>query len=129
MEEVGLGKTGVTYLVGQDNLIRNQSRFLIERPEEYFLSLEKKGVSNDIISKIKILNSSIGLQPVNTLGTMAALKGEIGTQAFPNYHGSEVLSAYKPLKLDKVNWVIMSEMHKSEAFAAIPILFNKFLFW
>ncbi len=128
-EEVGLGKTGVTYLVGHDNLMRNQSRLLVENPEEYFLSLNDHGLSNDIISKIKILNSSIGLQPVNTLGTISALTGEIGTQIFPNYHGAEVLSAYKPLNLDKVHWVIMSEIHKSEAFAAIPIMFKKFLFW
>ena len=41
-EKDGLGKTGETILVGSDYLMRSQSRFLVENPEEYFKELEKK---------------------------------------------------------------------------------------
>jgi PAS domain S-box-containing protein len=128
-EEVGLGYSGETYLVGKDYLMRNQSRFLIEDAEKYFMSLEKMNLQQKIISKIKVLNSSIGLQPVRTPGTIAALNGETGTKIFHDYRGVEVLSAYKPLKIDLVDWVIMSEIDKSEAYKAIPVLIKNFLYW
>ena len=34
-QDVGLGASGETYLVGEDLLLRNQSRFLIEDRERY----------------------------------------------------------------------------------------------
>jgi ABC-type phosphate transport system substrate-binding protein/serine phosphatase RsbU (regulator of sigma subunit) len=128
-EKVGLGKSGETYLVGDDFLLRNQSRFLIDDSENYFLALSNAGLSNDIVSKIKSLNSTIGLQPVETVGTRAALQGETGTRIFQDYRGIEVLSSYKPLKVDQVNWVIMSEIDKAEAFSSISVMVKRFLTW
>jgi sigma-B regulation protein RsbU (phosphoserine phosphatase) len=128
-EEVGLGNSGETYLVGTDYLMRNQSRFLIEDAEKYFISLEKMSLQQEVVSKIKALNTTIGLQPVRTEGTMAALNGETNTKIFQDYRGVEVMSAYKPLNIDLIDWVIMSEIDKSEAYAAIPILIKNFLYW
>ncbi|RLE02695.1 MAG: hypothetical protein DRJ13_05295 [Bacteroidetes bacterium] len=128
-EKVGLGKTGETYLVGSDYLIRNQSRFLVEDFENYIKSLESTNMPNDIISRIESLKSAIGLQPVLTEGTRAALRGATGTQIFTDYRGEEVLSSYRPLELDQVNWVIMSEIDSEEAFSPISVLFRRFAIW
>lgn len=128
-EKVGLGKTGETYLVGSDYLMRNQSRFLIEDAENYFRSLNNMEIDRETKSKIKILNSTIGLQPVATQGTHTALNGETGTKIFEDYRGVEVMSAYKPLKIELLDWVIMSEIDKSEAFEAIPALLKNFAYW
>jgi len=128
-EKVGLGKTGETYLVGGDYLIRNQSRFLVEDFENYIKGLKSTNMPNDIISRIESLKSAIGLQPVLTEGTRSALGGATGTRIFPDYRGVEVLSSYRPLELDQVNWVIMSEIDKDEAFSAISVLFRRFAIW
>jgi len=128
-EKVGLGKTGETYIVGDDHLMRTQSRFLVEDPDNYIETLKKKNISDEIIGLIKSLNSAIGLQPVKTEGTIAALNGETGMQMFQDYRGVEVLSSFKPLNVSQVNWVIMSELDKSEAFYAVSVMFKKFLFW
>jgi len=128
-DHVGLGKTGETYLVGNDYLMRNQSRFLVEDSENFFKALEKTDISRETISKIKTLNSTIGLLPIVTRGTQMAMKGESGTRMFSDYRGTDVLSAYKPLSLQGLNWVILSEIDKSEAFAAIHLLFKRFTFW
>ena len=40
---VGLGDSGEVYLVGQDFKMRNNSRFLIEAPDEYFKFLKELG--------------------------------------------------------------------------------------
>ena len=121
-EDVGLGKSGETYIVGDDFLLRNQSRFLIEDSESYFQMIEEIGTSEITINQIRNLNSTIGLQKVRTLGTIAALNGYTGTAIFPDYRGAPVFSAYKPLKIEGVNWVIMSEKDEVEVFLPIQEL-------
>jgi PAS domain S-box-containing protein len=118
-ESVGLGKTGETYIVGDDYKLRNQSRFLIEDKENYFNMIEKIGIPVDIRNQIKNANNTIGLQEVKTIGTEAALNGEIDTKIFDDYRGVSVLSSYRPLNIADVNWVIMSEIDEVEAFESI----------
>ena len=52
-EDVGLGHTGETYIVGADYKIRNQSRFLIEDYENYFKMLVEIGTDESVIRKMK----------------------------------------------------------------------------
>jgi PAS domain S-box-containing protein len=119
---VGLGESGETYIVGNDFLLRNQSRFLIEDSENYFRLIEEIGTPLTTIARIRNLNSTIGLQEVKTDGTEAALSGLTGTDIFPDYRGVPVLSSYKPLNIRDANWVIMSEIDQEEAFSAIRSL-------
>jgi len=120
--DVGLGESGETYIVGDDYTLRNQSRFLIEDPENYFQAIEEVGVPLDTRARIRNINSTIGLQEVRTRGTEAALQGESGSAIFPDYRGVPVLSAYGPLNIEDVRWAIMSEIDESEAFATIGVL-------
>ena len=120
--EVGLGESGETYIIGSDFLIRNQSRFLIEDRNNYFMMMQKSGLPEETINRIRNLNSTIGLQPVKTRGTKAALSGETGTQIFHDYRGVSVLSSYKPLNISDVNWAIMSEIDEAEAFKYVHYL-------
>jgi PAS domain S-box-containing protein len=117
-KEVGLGESGEVYLVANDYKLRNQSRFLIEDRENYLKMIEGVGISKETIELIEESNNSIGLQEVKTVGTEAALLGKSGEEIFPDYRGVEVLSSYRPLSLPGLNWVIMSEIDRSEAFRA-----------
>jgi PAS domain S-box-containing protein len=126
-ENVGLGESGETYIVGDDYTMRNQSRFLIEDPENYFKTIRESGVASQTADMIESFKSSIGLQPVNTEGTTAALEGNSGTAIFPDYRGVPVFSSYRPLHLEDVNWVIMSEMDEAEAFAPVEKLKDRFI--
>jgi serine phosphatase RsbU (regulator of sigma subunit) len=117
--QVGLGSTGETYIVGDDFTLRNQSRFLIEDSANYFKMIKEIGLPDATVERIRNFNSSIGLQPVKTEGTEAALKGQTGAKIFPDYRGVPVLSAYKPLKIEGMHWAIMSELDESEAFAKV----------
>jgi hypothetical protein len=116
-QDVGLGVSGETYLVGEDLLLRNQSRFLIEDREQYLEMIREIGTPEDIVRQIESQSNSIGLQQVDTIGTRAALAGETDTQIFPDYRGVDVLSAFRPLNVPGINWVIMSEIDKAEALA------------
>jgi serine phosphatase RsbU (regulator of sigma subunit) len=121
-EKVGLGKTGETYLVGNDYKIRNQSRFLIEDSAAYFRMITDLGTDPTTIRKIRNLQTCIGLQEVKTEGTEAALTGETGEKIFDDYRGVAVLSAYRPLNIPGLNWAIMSEIDEEEAFEPVYTL-------
>lgn len=61
-ETDGLGKTGETYLVGRDYLMRSASRFLIETPEAYLQTLRSIGTDTATIERIRQYKTSILLE-------------------------------------------------------------------
>lgn len=115
----GLGKTGATYLVGDDNLVRSQSRFLIENPEGYLADIASQGSSEAKIKRIKSLSTAILLQEVNSPVVDTALSGESGTVVRKDHRGQPVLTAYGPLQINGLRWAILADIDTSEAF--IPI--------
>ena len=118
-ENVGLGKSGETYIVAEDFTLRNQSRFFIEDKENYFKMIEEIGTPESTVAKIRNFESTIGLQEVKTEGTIAALEGKTDAKIFNDYRGVSVLSSYKPLEIQDMHWVIMSEIDTEEAFAHV----------
>lgn len=126
-KKVGLGESGETYIVGDDLLMRNQSRFLLEDRENYLSMIRSIGVPDETIRRIETLNSSIGLQKVDTLGTRSALTGNSKTEIFSDYRGVPVLSSYRPLRIPHVSWVILSEIDAAEAFAPVEALKKRVL--
>lgn len=127
--DVGLGESGETYIVGDDNLLRNQPRYFIEDSAGYFDALKATGLDQNILERIRNMGSAIGLQPVKTKGTAAALSGITETEVFRDYRDVSVLSSYRPLKIEDVNWVIMSEIDEDEAFSAVLSLRNQIVLW
>ena len=89
----GLGETGEMYLVGTDGFMRSNSRFS-EKPT--------------VLSK-----------KVDTEATRDAFSGNTGTQIIDDYRGVSVLSAYTPLNFGSVDWVLLVEIDKKEAFQTI----------
>ncbi len=116
-QDAGLGLSGETYLVAGDKTLRSMSRFLIEDKRGYLDALKVAGVTQTILDKISAKNTSIGLQPGDTPGVEAALSGTTGFDIFPDYRKVPVLSAYRPLQIEGLDWVIMSEIDEEEAFA------------
>jgi len=113
--EVGLGSSGETYLVGDDHLLRSQSRFLHDDKEGYFKALTEAGIDTKVVDKIAASGSSIGYQKVNNEAVKAALVGQKGISIIKDYRNVDVLSAFAPLDIKGVNWAILSEIDVAEA--------------
>ena len=126
-EAVGLGKTGETFLVGEDKIMRSSSRFLLESPEDYVVYMKTQGLDQKLLDEIMVKGTSVALQPVNTVGLEKALSGETGFDIFPDYRGVSVLSAYSKLDIQDLNWYIFSEIDESEAYAPATILSESLL--
>lgn len=89
----GMGQSGETYIVGQDYLMRSDSRF---SEESTILKTEVTGKTVDL-----------------------ALKGEKGVEIVEDYRGINVMSAYGPLDFMGTRWAILAEIDEEEVM--IPV--------
>ncbi len=121
-EHRGMGRSVKTYLVGEDMLMRSDSRFFSENKEKYISLLKKQGYNKALIKKMRALDTTILLQEVNTSGVKEALKGSEGAGLFPDYRNVPVLGAYTPIHIKGLKWVLMSEIDRDEAFSSIENL-------
>jgi len=118
----GLGASGQAYIAGPDRRLRSDSRFELERPDEYLGQLRAAGVSADLIERVQryrtaVLNLSVAPE-------VAALIGgrEAGTHIGRSLRGVEVLRSYAPLSLPGLDWFVVAEIDAAEAFAPVSVL-------
>ena len=123
----GLGKTGETYLVGPDYGMRSTSRFLIEQPEQYFQAIAAEGLPKDEVALIEEFNTSILHQQVTTPAIEKALDNLTGFAIVEDYRGKPTLSAYRPLDLNGLNWVINAQIDTAEAFEPTKVFQRRVL--
>lgn len=112
--EDGLGESGEVYLVGSDLTMRSDSRFLLEDAEGYLETLTKAEVANESLQRIKNLNTSILNQQVKTTSAYLAIEGKTGRKIIHNYRGIKLLSAYAPLNINNLRWIILAEKELAE---------------
>ena len=99
--KAGMGKSGETYIVGKDLLMRSDSRFSKE--------------------------STILKRKVNTEGAKLGLAGKSGVVEGPDYRGTPVVSAYAPLDFQGARWVLLAEIDVEEVLAPVVELRNLLL--
>lgn len=97
----GLGESGEAYLVGDDFIMRSNSRFT---------------------------KNAINQQKVNTFGVLEAFEGNDGTQKIKDYRGVPVFSAYKKLDIEGLNWVLLAEIDVQEAMIPIYNIRNNIIY-
>jgi hypothetical protein len=89
----GMGRTGETYLVGADQLMRSDSRF-----SEDSTTLEVR---------------------VESETAKLALAGETGVALAQDYRDIPVLSAYGSFELEDFDWAVMAEVDREEIFESV----------
>jgi methyl-accepting chemotaxis protein len=94
----GMGKSGESYIVGEDNLMRSDSRFSKE----------------STILKTKIDNASVS----------SAIEGKTGVHTIADYRGVPVVSAFGSMVFNGAKWAIITEIDEEEAFAAVADMRN-----
>lgn len=106
-EGTGLGETGETYLIGKDQLWRNDSRFL-----------------KDLGVNTTILNPSF---KVDSEAARSALAGNSGQAQIVDYRGVPVLSVWSPVQIvedagsspEDQQWALIAEIDQEEALAPV----------
>ncbi|RJX35970.1 MAG: methyl-accepting chemotaxis protein [Desulfurivibrio sp.] len=100
----GMGKTGETYLVGTDKLMRSDS----------FLDSTNHSV------KASFANPTKG--SVDTEAAREALAGQADVKIIIDYNGNPVLSAYTPVKVGENVWALLAEIDEAEVMAPVKSL-------
>lgn len=93
--DIGMGRTGEAYLVGSDFFMRSASRF----------------------NSPKVANQVCKTEPV-----LQGIDGISGICKALDYRNVKVLSAFRPLKIKNLNWVITAEIDWNEALSDAMIL-------
>lgn len=117
-ERVGMGRTGESYLVGDDNLMRSDSRLFLQDRDAYRRDVVAAGTPKEVADTAITQGTTVLVQPVGTKATEAAQRGETGTLIATDYLGHLALQAYAPLKLQDLDWVIIASIDSEEAFAS-----------
>jgi signal transduction histidine kinase len=99
-ENNGLGETGETYLVGNDYLMRSNSRF-----------------KENAVFNIK----------VNSTSVMKAFLGETGAEIVCDYRNISCLSSYSRVNIEGLRWVILAEIDEQEAMIPVYAIRNSIL--
>ncbi len=89
----GLGETGETYIVGKDRLLRTDSRFHQE--------------------------STLMSTKVDTEAVDRAYSEGAGQGIIKNYRGVEVFSVWSPIHIGELDWVMIAEMSRQEAYGSV----------
>ncbi len=113
--EAGFGRSGETYLVGSDQLMRSQARMLVEAPDDFLTQTVAAGLNAAAATRIREQGTAVLLQPVGTDAVSQALLGNSATGSAVNYRGVEVLTSYGPLEFEGLDWVIVAEVELDEA--------------
>ncbi|MEN0022161.1 MAG: adenylate/guanylate cyclase domain-containing protein [Microbacterium sp.] len=118
-KEQGLGDTGEVYLVGRDDLMRSNSRVLIEDPDDYERRAVNGGVAPSVAQRVVEVDGTVLLQPVTTQAVTDAQAGRSGTTTGRDYLGGDSVTAYAPLEVEGLDWVIIARIDSAEAFAPV----------
>lgn len=100
-ERSGMGKSGETYLVGADYLMRSDS----------FLDPKQRSVAASFAAP--------ETGSIKTEAIIQGLAGKSGAQLLLDYKGNRVLSAFSPLKIGDFTWVIAAEIDEAEALQSV----------
>ena len=113
--EDGLGNTGETFIVGSDYTLRSISRQVIEDLDGHITALKRIHYDDAMVQQIRKMQTNILMEEVKMASVGSALNGLSGTLLTENAFGEKVLSAYAPLNIEDVHWIIMSTMTETEA--------------
>jgi methyl-accepting chemotaxis protein len=116
-ETVGLGKTGETYLVGENKTLSSDSRLFLEDPAQYYDVLTNTGQSQQA-NTIEKLNSSVGVHQISTQGVDLALNKESGVTQYTGYKNTPVHSAYTYIDSGGETWALIAEIENEEVFSS-----------
>ncbi len=115
-----LGETGDAYLVGSDGRMRSDARLFTEDPEAYLARVAELGAATaEEQNQMRALNTTMLFQNVDSTAVRAALQGESGVITDTRYLGDTAYTAYQPLDLENLDWVLIVEANEVEVDAPL----------
>ncbi len=115
-EGTGLGETGEVYIVGEDLLMRSDSRLWLEDSDRYVEDASDAGYGETILAAIEGFDTTVLIQPVDTEAVAAALTGSDYAGVTTNYLEQDTFTVAAPLEISGLQWVAVAEVTTAEAY-------------
>jgi len=127
-QEIGLGQSGESFLVGSDFKSRSNSRLLIEAPEAFKTAMISNGADPSLVAGMISRGTNVGLQDMKNQAVVEGLKGTSGVISIINTAGQNVQSAYAPLTLPGgLNWMLVAQKNSAEIAEPVDALKSSIL--
>ena len=124
-EQTGMGQTGETILVGDDTLMRSDSRRFLEDPEAFKREVIAAGTPPDVAEESIRQQGTTLVQPIVADAAQRAQRGKSGTEIERDYLGNDTLQAYAPVEIAGLHWNIIAKIDTDEAFAPVSVFTRK----
>ena len=102
-EEAGLGKTGEAFLIGQDKIMKTNSRFVDE-------------IQDPVVQQLK---TTVGVFEVQSDAVNKVLRGEAGSIMAKDYKGTDIINSFTPIDFFGSKWGVIVKMDKEEALESV----------
>lgn len=113
------GTTGRVNLVNTDYKCVNNSRFLTEKPEQFFNLLDPEIYDAGKIARMKQLGSTSTLIFSENEATVAALKGFRGESTTNDEFGKNAFSVYAPISLANRDYALIFSIGIKELYSSV----------
>ncbi|MCI4625959.1 MAG: methyl-accepting chemotaxis protein [Candidatus Magnetoovum sp. WYHC-5] len=124
-EAVGMGRTGESYIVGDDYKIKNNSRYFVSDKDGFLKELKENGYPTETIDSIVKHKTTSGILEIKNDYMQEALDGKSNyKEDMNNYLKRSVITSYAPLNIKGLTWAIVVEIEMEEAFSSLLYLRN-----
>jgi class 3 adenylate cyclase len=111
----GFGETGDAYIVGDDTL-RTSTRLYHESPAVFSTVASdpaSPNLTDDQRRRIALTGTPVLVQPAGRQQTIA-IESDVETSRLTNYRGLDVVTAFRSLDSEGIEWVVVAEMSSDE---------------
>ncbi|MBI1325233.1 HAMP domain-containing protein [bacterium] len=116
---LSLGRTGEIFLVGEDTMMRTESRFFLENRSKYLEVLHTSGMAPGVIQDIERYETTVLTVPRQANAVRTIFEKGAFTWTPVGYLGERVIASNAPLELDDVRWGIVALIQEEEAYLPI----------
>lgn len=102
-DKAGLGETGEAFLIGQDKMMKTDSRFVSK-------------IQDPLVQKFK---TTIGTYKVDSDASSRVLAGESGAMLVESPEGDKLLNAFTPVDFFGAKWGIIVQLQEDEALQSV----------
>ena len=119
-ELVGLGKTGDSFVVGSDKLLRTNFRSFVKK-QKTFLKRQRFIINNNYNYMKNQKSASLAL-PVSDEMAKTIFSNERGYSTYLDYKDDRKYFSYKQLKIPGLDWLIVTEKSEREILSLVQDL-------
>ena len=115
----GQGETGEVQLVGEDRLMRSQSRFMMADPSRFLAQITANGTPATVADQIRAVGTTIMYLHLRNDAIELAFRNQTGISQASDTRGVESVFAYGLVEVAGLHWGILAKQDVSEAFAPV----------